>query len=103
MPLTIICEGAFNTVRLYTTDGQRIYWWQFEDGSVYFRDVSRMVDGYTGPIGTSLANIGPLRAAVIIMPRYDRGEHQRWRDDGDEPHKQLGVPTDVAWTPALDI
>lgn len=103
MPLTTICEGAFNTGRLYTSDGQRIYWWQLDDGSVYFRDVSRMVDGYTGPLGLSLANVATLRAASIIMQRYDRGEHRRWRDDGDEPHKRLKVPTDVVWGPNLEI
>ena len=99
MSIAVLLEGAFNTGRLYTRRGQRIYWWQFEDRTLYFRDVSRMVDGYTQPL--SWLDRGATAPARVIMSHYDGGRHQRWRDDGLEPHKELEVPEDVDWSSFL--
>lgn len=101
MSIAVMLEGAFNTGRLYTRDGQRIYWWQFEDCTLYFRDVSRMVDGYTGTMPwLDRARASPAR---LIMAAYDSGQHQRWRDDGLEPHKTLEIPEDAEWGPPLNL
>ena len=42
----IIATGGFNTGRLYSREGQRIYWAQRADGYVYFNDIDRMIDGW---------------------------------------------------------
>ena len=41
----IIAEGGFNTGRKYTAEGQRVYWWVDDDGTVTFYDRDRMIVG----------------------------------------------------------
>lgn len=103
MDLKSVARGGFNTGRLYARDGQKIFWWQFNDKSVYFRDVSRMVDGYIDPIGYWLDEIDDAAIAHVLMHRYDNGLHKRWRDDGAEPHKILEVPDDFDFGAAMRI
>lgn len=70
---TVTAQGGFNTGRLYTSAGQRIYWWQLSDGWLYFKDVDRMVDGYIDRTATPES----LRLRDVIpawlMGKYDRG------------------------------
>lgn len=66
----IVASGGFNTGRLYTRHGQRIYWHQCADGWLYFRDVDRMVDGWLKRQSHDLAE--PIRPRWLV-DAYDRG------------------------------
>lgn len=66
----IINEGGFNTGRMYSREGQRIYWWQYDDNSVVFYDLDRMI---IGKINVPFDNGGAI--AWWITAAYDRSEY----------------------------
>ena len=56
-------RGGFNTGRLYTAKGQRIYFEQTDSGDINFADVDRMIHG------TLIGDVEPNPRA--IMAAYD--------------------------------
>lgn len=91
----IIATGGFNTGRLYSREGQRIYWAQRADGRVYFSDRDRMIDGvidrdYRYPADHAVT-------PRWIMQFYDK--HQYNYPTGKRP----SVPDDFDYGAALRI
>ncbi|OHC95581.1 MAG: hypothetical protein A2792_03570 [Sphingomonadales bacterium RIFCSPHIGHO2_01_FULL_65_20] len=76
----VIAEGGFNTGRLYTANGQQIYWWQLSDGWLLFKDHSRMVHGWIRRTEASIAR-GPAISPGYLMDRYDHGKFETWCPD----------------------
>ena len=69
-----IATGGFNTGRLYTTEGQRIYWGQRADGWLYFTDIDRCISGWM-----QRETPGDMSAPVLpgwLMRNYDRNYYQ---------------------------
>ena len=105
----IIATGGFNTGRLYSANGQRIFWAQRADGWVYFRDLDRMIDGWlhrSDPVpggGTGLggnANCSP-GFARWLMRGYD-GHEYRFSAPG-QTERNPSVPADFDFGTALRI
>ena len=68
--MSIYKEGGFNTGRLYSNLGQRIYWWQDTENFVAFYDVDRMI---IGMINDPFDNLGA--PAHWITAQYDKGNY----------------------------
>lgn len=70
---TITATGGFNTGRLYTANGQRIWWAQRSDGWLFFNDRDRMVSGWierTGP----LVAAGKPPVPSWLLSKYDEAD-----------------------------
>lgn len=91
MATRIIHEGHFNTGRMYSSAGQRIYWWCDDDAVVTFYDLDRMIVG--------------------VLDRHEYPEHvtPRWlMDQYDNGRYSMGcqpapLPEDVDFGPRLNI
>ena len=96
----IIATGGFNTGRLYTSEGQRIYWAQRADGWLFFNDIDRMVSGW-------MERKGPLVAAgrppvpTWLLIQYDAGKYDFYAPGQTE--RNPSVPDDFDFGPALRI
>lgn len=73
---TILAQGGFNTGRLYTQHGQRIFWQQFSDGWLGFYDVDRMVEGWVQRLNLTPAELAPPVVPGWLVGRYDAGAFQ---------------------------
>lgn len=104
---TIIATGGFNTGRLYSREGQRIFWAQRGDGWVYFSDRDRMIDGWlhrTDPVpggGAGLRTGGSPGFARWIMRGYDNHEYSFSHPGQTE--RNPSAPADFDYGPALRI
>jgi hypothetical protein len=75
----IIASGGFNTGRLYTQHGQRIFWAQREDGWLGFVDQDRMISGW-------IKREEPLKILEApILPKWLMGKY-------DHCQYQIGAP-----------
>jgi hypothetical protein len=68
-----LVSGGFNTGRLYSREGPRIFWAARGDGWVYFKDCDRLISGW-------MHRETPGNHAAPVLPawllgRYDRGEY----------------------------
>lgn len=84
MTITTTAQGQFNTGRRYTAEGQRIVWAQFNDGAVYFRDRSRLIDGW---MQTSFAVVDEQE----VLAMYDSNSYE------------LGAPSSEHHMAAYDL
>lgn len=97
----VIVQGGFNTGRLYSDDGQKIYYWQFDDGILYFRDLSRGIDGFL--------RVDEVQRHFPVIPgwlmrQYDNNQHAIWPDDVQRyGHRKLAVPAGYDFGPLLRI
>jgi hypothetical protein len=60
-------HGAFNTGRLYGPKGQRIWYFQREDGWLFFKDCDRLISGWIDNSGPEPQEPTPM----MIMVHYD--------------------------------
>ena len=97
----IIATGGFNTGRLYTTHGQRIWWAQRADGWLFFRDVDRMLSGWLLRDG-SLPIDRPASPAWI-MRKYDGGSYECWAPPGEMTDGNPAMPDGFDFGPALRL
>jgi len=77
---TIIAHGGFNSGRLYTAEGQRIYWTLDADGWLFFNDRDRMIWGWID----SDFDADVLPNAPAIMDAYDRNAYAFIRPNQQE-------------------
>jgi hypothetical protein len=104
----IIATGGFNTGRLYSREGQRIYWAQRNDGWLYFNDIDRMIDGWL-PRDMHGAAADTISAAELAKPvsprwlmnRYDNHKYGYSPAERDGPNPS--VPADFDFGAALRI
>lgn len=77
----IVAQGGFNTGRLYSALGQRIFWAQRADGWLGFVDHDRMINGWIkreDPIGILVEPIIP----AWLMGKYDSHAYTNGTPDG---------------------
>ena len=106
----IIAAGGFNTGRLYTAAGQRIFWAQRADGWVYFKDTDRMIDGWIdrdlwGAAADTLSAADLLAHPVSpkwLMNRYDNHKYT-YKPYGDTADRNPQAPADLDYGSALRI
>lgn len=91
MPVPIIKQGGFNTGRLYSTNGQRIYWWADDDGVVAFYDLDRMICGMLHS-----PELPELVKPAWVLREYDTGRYSMACPPGK-------VPADFDFGPALRL
>lgn len=104
MNADITATGGFNTGRLYTRNGQRIFWVQHDNGWLYFDDRDRMVDGWLKRDPNMLAlNAEPSPKWLVNC--YDAGKYEP--DCPDDPgrkyHPDLQAPPDFDYGEPLNI
>lgn len=103
MDAKIIAEGGFNTGRLYTRHGQRVYWWWIEGAAgdvIYFYDVDRMCDAYIKPRpGMERGQVPP----GWLMACYDGGSFDRFDESRFDQGARERIPDDFDFGPALKI
>lgn len=97
---SIIATGGFNTGRLYTQHGQRIFWAQRADGWLFFNDIDRMTSGWVKREG-ALWQAGRAPVPTWLMARYDGGNFLFYAPDQAEPNPS--VPADFDFGSALRI
>ena len=66
--MRIAARGGFNSGRMYSGEGQRIYWALRSDGWLFFSDIDRMIDGWIVIAGDP----SPFK----IMWEYDAGRYE---------------------------
>ena len=88
----IVATGAFNTGRLYTAEGQRIFWAQRSDGWLYFNDADRMISGWIEGASTTPRS---------IMAHYDASNYQYTPHSGFA--ERVRIPADTDYGAALRI
>ena len=97
----VVVQGGFSTGRLYADDGQKVYYWQFDDGALYFVDLSRGIDGWL------YLDEVQRNAPVIpgwLMRQYDHNLHVRWPDDFQKyEYHALAVPEGYDFGPLLNL
>lgn len=96
----IIATGGFNTGRLYTDMGQRIYWAQRADGWLFFNDIDRMVQGWVKR-ASAYVNAGRPVIPTWLLRKYDEGDYQFYAPNQTE--RNPSVPADFDFGPALRI
>ena len=102
--LKIVASGGFNSGRLYSRLGQRIWWVQCEDGWLYFKDVDRMIDGWIK------REAPPAQLAKPVLPgwlmnKYDHRVYVDYLVDdyGRQYRPEFQRPADFDFGPALRI
>jgi len=91
MAAPIIAEGGFNTGRMYSANGQEVYWWCDDDAVITFYDRSRMI------IGVLHAHEYPQYITPkLIMFEYDAGNYNM----ACQPAR---IPEDFDFGPKLRI
>lgn len=102
MNADITATGGFNTGRLYTSNGQRIFWVQLDDGWLYFHDIDRMVDGWLKR-DEKMKAMPPLPSWIVR--KYDRYEVERQHPDASFTHLDpaLQPPADFDYGEPLNI
>jgi hypothetical protein len=96
----IVATGGFNTGRLYTDKGQRIFWAQRADGWLFFNDRDRMVSGWVERTGPMVAAGVPVVPAWL-MGKYDEGKFQFYAPNQTE--RNPSAPVDFDYGAALHI
>jgi len=96
----IIATGGFNTGRLYTQSGQRIFWAQRADGWMFFNDIDRMVSGWVKRDG-ALWQAGRAPAPTWLLGKYDAGDFEFYAPAQTE--RNPSVPADFDFGAALRI
>lgn len=99
--MEFIAQGGFNTGRLYTVHGQRIFWAQRADGWLFFKDLDRMLSGWLKRDGSVPYN-WPATPAWI-MRQYDGGTYECWAPPGETTARNPTPPADFDYGPALRI
>jgi len=98
--MTVVATGGFNTGRLYTANGQRIWWSQRGDGWLYFVDRDRMVSGWIDR-NPALVVVGrPVRPDWVML-RYDGGQYRFYAPGQTEPNPT--PPADFDYGAPLNI
>jgi hypothetical protein len=96
----IIATGGFNTGRLYTQNGQRIFWAQRADGWLFFNDIDRMVSGWIKRDG-ALWQVGRAPVPTWVLKQYDAGDYEFYAPNQTE--RNPSVPADFDFGTALRI
>jgi hypothetical protein len=96
----IIATGGFNTGRLYTREGQRIYWAQRADGWLFFNDIDRMVSGWVKRDG-ALWQSGRPPVPTWLLAQYDAGNYEFYAPNQNE--RNPSAPADFDFGAALRI
>lgn len=104
--LKFIAQGGFNSGRLYSAEGQRIFWAQREDGWLFFRDIDRMVAAWIKREGAPAVLAAPVLPGWL-MRKYDFNLYDFYpvpaRDaDGYRPEAPE-APEDFDFGPQLRI
>lgn len=103
----IIATGGFNTGRLYTQHGQRIWWAQRADGWLFFKDVDRMLSGWLKREGTPGGLVDPIIIERVlprwIMRQYDGGQYEAWAPPGEVTANNPTMPEGVDFGPGLRL
>ena len=84
----IIATGGFNTGRLYSAAGQRIFWAQLADGWVYVNDTDRMIDGWVRHTG-HMHTDGVAMTPAWIMRQYDSNKLEYFHPDHSLPRPRV--------------
>jgi len=87
---SVLLSGGFNSGRLYSSSGQRIWWAQFSDGWLYFNDCDRMISGWIHREAPAEILKSPILPGWL-MQKYDAHAYQIHCPDGHQP---LRVPSD---------
>ena len=98
--ITITATGGFNTGRLYTAQGQRIFWAQRNDGWLFFNDIDRMISGWVERKATPVELTAPVLPGWL-MGQYDNGDFEFYAPGQTE--RNPSVPDDFDFGPALRI
>ncbi len=96
----IIATGGFNTGRLYSREGQRIFWAQHGDGWVYIYDLDRMIDGWARHTGRFFWD-GEAINPAWVMRQYDKGDLEYFHPNRNTPRPS--VPADFDFGAPLRI
>lgn len=96
----IIATGGFNTGRLYSANGQRIFWAQRADGWMFFNDIDRMVSGWVKREG-ALWQAGRGPTPTWLLGKYDAGDFEFYAPNQTE--RNPSVPADFDFGAALRI
>lgn len=96
----IIATGGFNTGRLYSANGQRIWWAQRADGWMFFNDIDRMVSGWVKREG-ALWQAGRAPVPTWLLSKYDAGDFEFYVPGQTE--RNPSVPADFDFGSALRI
>lgn len=97
---SVVSEGGFNSGRLYRADGQKVYYWQLDDGWLLFKDVSRMVHGWIKRDGPADVLAAPV-VESWLMRKYDRYEFENWIEGKSD--SKFEVPAGYDFGPILKI
>lgn len=97
---TTTTTGGFNTGRLYTASGQRIWWMQRPDGWLFFSDIDRMVSGWIERDRT-LVDAGRPFSPGWLMSQYDAGRFEFYRPGQSE--RNPTPPADFDYGASLRI
>lgn len=105
--LKFIAQGGFNSGRLYSNAGQRIFWAQREDGWLYFNDIDRMIAGWIkSPYeGEKLAKFREIVGGVNVewlLKQYDAGRYEFYPEGGLQ-ERPPSVPEGFDFGPKLRI
>jgi hypothetical protein len=96
----IIATGGFNTGRLYSANGQRIFWVQRADGWMFFNDIDRMISGWVKRDG-ALWQAGRAPVPTWLLGKYDAGDFEFYAPNQTE--RNPSVPADFDFGTALNI
>lgn len=96
----IIATGGFNTGRLYSVRGQRIFWAQRADGWMFFNDIDRMVSGWVQREG-ALWQAGRGPVPTWLLGKYDAGNFEFYAPGQTE--RNPSVPADFDFGAPLRI
>ena len=96
----IIATGGFNTGRLYTREGQRIFWAQRADGWLFFNDIDRMISGWMER-AQSYVDAGRPVIPTWLLRKYDGGDYRLYAPNQTE--RDPSVPADFDFGAALRI
>lgn len=104
-PVAIVASGGFNSGRLYSRFGQRIWWVQFEDGWLYFKDIDRMIDGWINREGLPEEQLAAPVLPGWLMRKYDLRAYVDYLvgDYGRQYRPDVQRPKDFDFGPALQL
>lgn len=105
----IVAQGGFNTGRLYTPEGQLIFWTVYSDRWVVMRDRSRMTEcWFINEIALDPVTrvVDPKFAMAIYDSAMVDNERQIWFHYGPDERRNDSAnraPKDFDYGPALNI
>lgn len=100
---SIVSSGGFNTGRLYSKPGQRIWWAQRSDGWLYFFDQDRLINGWIDRRGTPSPMLAKPVLEGWLMTKYDQGAYLMPGDRETPGMTGPTPPADLDYGPPLGI